>query len=477
MKARIVSVALSTLLLVSAAALTASPSQAQGKPVVVDYLAVVLYDAYFKTALPDDLSPRLTELVFEDIIAPHTGETPEQAARRVSGLLFGEDPDALPSRQVQYAAIALLVSSVRDALDTGAMSETAVGLMADLLVEYLIVPHSGETPEEAEARLTILLREKLALNALFEATGGSGWERSRLWTTDWPVILWGGVEVDIDGHILGLYLRGNRLSGQIPPDVRNLVNLEWLDLSDNSLNGSIPTGLSLLSRLKHLDLTHNRLTGRIPPVLGDMDSLVRLDLQDNRLTGRIPPELGKLDTLEELQLGANDLRGPIPPELGDLRSLAQLNLWRNYLVGPVPPELGNLDELGLLILSANRLVGPIPPELGNLANLGGLDLSFNELSGPIPPELEQLKLLEEMNLSGNQLTGEIPAEMGGMAAIEVMDLSGNELTGQIPLELSNLERLTWLSLGGNWLTGCIPIGLSVGLYNDFPDTDLPFCAE
>ena len=43
------------------------------------------------------------------------------------------------------------------------------------------------------------------------------------------------------------------------------------------------------------------MTGEIPPELGGLSNLQRLDLHDNQLTGEIPPELGGLSNLTGLR--------------------------------------------------------------------------------------------------------------------------------------------------------------------------------
>ena len=86
------------------------------------------------------------------------------------------------------------------------------------------------------------------------------------WRTDEPLDTWHGLGTDDQGRITGLCLMWNGLVGSIPPQLRDLQNLNELDLWDNGLTGSIP------------------------PELGDLLSLVTLYLDNNGLTGSIPPE-------------------------------------------------------------------------------------------------------------------------------------------------------------------------------------------
>ena len=104
--------------------------------------------------------------------------------------------------------------------------------------------------------------------------------------------------------------------------------LEWLGLSDNGLTGAVPQELGELIQLKVLYLSSNQLSGSIPSELGKLINLTRLDLWDNELSGAIPPELGKLTNLSELYLSENQLKGCIP------------EVWRNV----------EADDLATLVL-------------------------------------------------------------------------------------------------------------------------------
>ena len=60
---------------------------------------------------------------------------------------------------------------------------------------------------------------------------------------------------------------GNRLSGTIPPELGNLVNLRRLNLRYNKLSGRIPSDLGNLTNLAYLRINGNQLTGCIPGAL------------------------------------------------------------------------------------------------------------------------------------------------------------------------------------------------------------------
>ncbi|KAJ0795550.1 putative non-specific serine/threonine protein kinase [Helianthus annuus] len=89
------------------------------------------------------------------------------------------------------------------------------------------------------------------------------------------------------------------------------VNLMILDLSHNMLHGSIPLPPPLTYSFS---VSNNKLTGEIPPSICNLIYLQSLDLSFNIITGSIPPCLEKLSNsnLVVLNLRNNALQGTIP---------------------------------------------------------------------------------------------------------------------------------------------------------------------
>ena len=59
------------------------------------------------------------------------------------------------------------------------------------------------------------------------------------------------------------------MSGEIPPELGSLSNLELLGLGENALSGEIPAELGSLSKLTRLGLSDNELSGCVPSSLED----------------------------------------------------------------------------------------------------------------------------------------------------------------------------------------------------------------
>ena len=310
---------------------------------------------------------------------------------------------------------------------------TLAPLRSALLVRYglavmlgLILIVGCTTPTSAPTAL-----DREALVALYNATDGANWSSSRNWLNDAPLDEWYGVATDANGRVTELFLEQNQLSGEIPSELGNLANLEWLHLSGNHLSGCIPAGLR--------DVPENDLLSLDLPFCAsaDRDALVALYNEtggpkwthnDNWLSDKPIGEwsgvgMDRSGRVTTLDLSDNQLSGQIPAELGNLANLRWLFLYDNQLSGQISAELGRLANLTILALHRNVLNGEIPSELGSLANLQILALHSNRLSGEIPSELGNFTRLVELGLFNNELSGEIPVELGNLANLELLNIS------------------------------------------------------
>ena len=377
-------------------------------------------------------------------IPAQTLTMPESLAVPVAEYFADPDDDAL-----RYAALSLLAAPAAAVVsgDTVWLSarregETSVAITAcdpDRLcaaqtMQVRVDPGSTASPSDREA-----------LEAFYDATGGDAWANGTNWKTAAALDSWYGVTTGPSGRVTGLRLWQNGLTGAIPAALRNLDQLEELNLGGNSLAGPVPAWLGSVSRLRTLSLWGNDLSGPLPAALGNLRNLRVLNLCCNELTGVIPYTLQAIGDLEELVLSWNNLIGPIPNWVTGLTRLRRLSLARNELTGPVPTGLGALSELRSLSLGPSDLSpGPIPAALGDLVHLRELYLGGTNRTGAIPPELGDLANLRVLSLYSNGLAGAVPDELSGLTNLRHLYLSGNfGLTGPLPpeWELPELEHL------------------------------------
>jgi EIX receptor 1/2 len=121
------------------------------------------------------------------------------------------------------------------------------------------------------------------------------------------------------GLVKVIDLSSNKLKGEIPREITNLLGLIGLNLSRNLLNGIIPQNIGDMERLESLDLSRNHLSGIIPPSLATMSLLSYLNLANNNLSGRIPSGTQLQSFSASAYSGNRDLCGlPLPKRcLGD----------------------------------------------------------------------------------------------------------------------------------------------------------------
>lgn len=254
-----------------------------------------------------------------------------------------------------------------------------------------------------------------------------------------------------------LFASGNRISGNIPADIRNLASLKTLDFHFNQLTRSVPASIGRLSKIQYMSLGGNNLSGEIPVSIGNLTLLNVLGLGENDFQGNIPSSLGNCKGLLQLILYDNNLSGSIPIEVIGLSYLSiSLDLAQNSLSGPLPLEVGNLRNLSELYLSHNKLSGEIPSSLGSCISLEYLYLDNNLFNGSIPQSLEALKAIGELDLSNNILFGKIPKFLGSFKLLSKLNLSFNDLEGEIPLG-GVFQNASAVSVSGNnKLCGGIP---------------------
>ncbi|KAL6124517.1 hypothetical protein ACLB2K_077029 [Fragaria x ananassa] len=246
---------------------------------------------------------------------------------------------------------------------------------------------------------------------------------------------------------------------------QNLTRLEKLHLSSIDISSPIPDTLANLSHLTSLVLSNCSMSGKLPFSLGNLRHLFYLDISLNSISGQIPPSFGNLSQLTSLALYSNQLSGPIPASLGNLSQLTSLALYFNQLSGLIPHSFGNLSQLTSLGLVSNQLSGPIPPSFGNLSQLTGLWLASNQLSGPIPPSFGNLSQLTDLWLASNQLSGPIPPSFGNLSQLTNLWLDSNNFNSSIPPSLFNLVNLRSLDLMDNNWSGTIEFHKILKLQN------------
>ncbi|XP_077226270.1 uncharacterized protein LOC143859448 [Tasmannia lanceolata] len=255
-----------------------------------------------------------------------------------------------------------------------------------------------------------------------------------------------------------LGIKRNLFVGLFPNSIANLsTHLYWLSIGENQISGNIPSQIGNLINLQNLGIFSTFITGSIPTSIGMLQNLKRIYLWGNSLSGEIPYNIGNITQLTYLELSTNNLQGSIPPSLANCTKLLKLELFQNNLRGTIPKQIIGLSSLSILLdLSQNSFTGALPSEVGNLNILELLDVSQNKLSGEIPSALANCKSMRELYMQGNAFRGDVSSVFTTLTSIEVLDLSSNNFSGKIPKYLEGFNFLQYLNLSLNNFEGEVP---------------------
>jgi photosystem II stability/assembly factor-like uncharacterized protein/Leucine-rich repeat (LRR) protein len=351
---------------------------------------------------------------------------------------------------------------------------------------------NGQVDETAECGC--VRSDSLALVALYNATDGPNWTNT--WDLNQPMDTWHGVLLNANGCVEGLDLPNNQLSGQIPPEIGMLSEIQFLILDQNGLTGNLPEEIGNLTNMLVILLTSNQLVGSLPASLGDLSNLLELYLGHNLFSGSIPPQLGNLSQLEEFHLNDNQLTGELPSALSGMTTVRGLELQNNQLSGCFPAEYSifctiSYDFTGNPALpwqgDFSRFCNE-EPQIGAACNDGNPETINDAIqadcgcSGIIinPCRMQDsLALVDFYHVMGGpnwdsiwELSDPIDTWHGVTlnpdGCVEKLQMNnvpggctgcisapGNNLSGTIPSDLQ-LPNLTLLDLSGNVLEGEIP---------------------
>ena len=302
-----------------------------------------------------------------------------------------------------------------------------------------------------------------------------------MWVTQWT-------------SIIELHLAYVGLTGTLPSEVGNLVNLVSFGVVGNQLEGTIPGEIfSSAPGLSGLFLHQNRWVGDIPDAIGSAAGMVVLSLSETpTLTGTIPASIGTMSagigffnaafnqTIGVLMyFNENGLTGTIPDTIGNIAALSAFRVESNNLEGTLPPSVASLSMVSEMWLNDNNLEGPFPT--GGLESVLDLRINDNHFNGTLEflctmPGLTSLSaarnrfsevgscvsgssnpVLEAIDLSENMYSGSFPSEIATITTLKRLDLSGNAFSAlRLPAAYSGLTTLRSISLARNNLQGNAP---------------------
>ncbi|PWA75372.1 leucine-rich repeat protein [Artemisia annua] len=163
---------------------------------------------------------------------------------------------------------------------------------------------------------------------------------------------------NLSGNMPNCFNNFSVMTGKVDPDqIFELANNEYMGSAWLQMKGRINGYSSILGLVTLLDISGNNLSGLIPSEITQLVELRLLNLSSNRLTGNIPEKIGNMAILESLDLSNNQLDGTIPLTMSRLSFLNWLNVSYNNLTGRIPSstQLQSFQDSSFI---GNKLCGP-----------------------------------------------------------------------------------------------------------------------
>lgn len=166
-------------------------------------------------------------------------------------------------------------------------------------------------PEESMAAA------RQALIDFYNATDGDHWSNNTNWCTDKPIGEWFGVYTDGYPYVNRLMLNNNNIKGEIPQtNFFSKIGPLWnLDLSENEISGSIPAEMANNLNLALVSLFSNQLSGELSEDIFKLPSISYFSASNNHLTGTIPAGIARLMDNSQVDIYNNDFSGDVPQEV------------------------------------------------------------------------------------------------------------------------------------------------------------------
>jgi hypothetical protein len=249
---------------------------------------------------------------------------------------------------------------------------------------------------------------------------------------------WNHVVCSDEKRVTRIQIGRQNLQGTLPSNLRNLAQLERLELQYNNISGPLPS-LNGLSSLQVILLSDNKFISVPSDFFTGLSSLQSVEIDNNPFSNWVIPEsIKNASALQNFSANSANISGSIPGFFGpdSFPGLTILRLAFNDLEGELPASFSG-SQVQSLWLNGQKLSGGIDV-IQNMTLLREVWLHSNEFSGPLP-DFSGLKDLESLSLRDNSFTGLVPESLVNLESLKFVNLSNNLLQGPMPVFKSSVS--------------------------------------
>ena len=228
-------------------------------------------------------------------------------------------------------------------------------------------------------------------------------------------------------------LRFNKLKRKLNDmnDLFELINIEYLSLSDNILSGHIPYAINQLKNLKKIRLSNNLIHGLLP-AFEEHPQLSFIDLSNNNIGGEI--------------------KSTFLQSFNNVTEEIFIDVSSNFITGSVPSALSRFHHLNLRIES-NRIKN-IDPSLCKKNNWNNGNVGKYHCDGIACSQ-------GYFNELGRQIDDTYCLPCDTSFFLGSTSCNGIENASELPTKTTTKRKLVWLILGTVVLFGNIAICVNI----------------
>ena len=339
-------------------------------------------------------------------------------------------------------------------------AEFSDGGIYTVAVTNSLFPDLTLTSGNFELTVSSLVRDEMALLAVYNALDGDNWTNGANWPNE-NINDWIGITI-ANNSVVSLDIPNVNATGDLPSDINQVTRLQTIDVSGNNIT-SLPT-IDALPELTAIDVSNNSLDfGDLEPN-ATLESIATYSPQaplsenvDVFTETEVPTEFEVTEngTSSVYQWFFDNVAidgATTNPFVISNTQLDDEGTYRVEATNSLFPDLtlvsGNFELIISSLVSDEMALLEIYNALDGDNWTNGADWPNQDINSWVGITITDNRVVD-VNIPAVQAAGVLPEAINRITSLQTVDLSGNNITG-IP-QITNLPNLTSIDVSGNRL--------------------------